>query len=305
MSKREIIVGARGSALSLQQARGVLERLRRERPEYRFSFREVITRGDRIKREFSPFEIGVFVKELEEALLAGKVDIAVHSLKDLPCVLSSGLVLAAVSERLCPNDVFLSRDGLPFSRMPAKAVIGTSSARRRSQLLNLRKDICLTGMRGNIDTRLRKLREGRVDAIVCAFCALQRLNKTEISTELLGDKDFLPAPGQAALGLEARADDREALDLAKVLHHELTAECVSVERDFLKALGGGCHLPLGVLAGKEGDLLRARGYVGTLDGSRAIKVEAEVLPEKSSFLGRKLADLAIAEGAMEILKDIK
>lgn len=295
------MIGARGSALSIRQARGVIDSLQECNPSVRFRFVPVVTRGDRIKQELSCAEIGVFVKEIEAALLSREVDIAVHSLKDLPVALPAGLVLGAVTQRLDPGDVFISRDGIAFAQLPSGTKIGTGSVRRRSQICLLRKDLEPVPIRGNIDTRLRKLKEGEIEGIICAQCALWRLEVSGIKAEALPLDDFLPAPGQAALGLEIRSDDKEAAGMLADLDHQPTALCIKIERDFLSALGGGCHLPLGALAEVKGESVRVRGYLARPDGSKVIRVEKTALLAQAEGLGRLLAKEAIARGAKEIL----
>ncbi len=305
MSKQKVVIGARGSALSLKQAEAVSSFLRTRFSSLDFEFRSIVTRGDRIKQELSTAEIGVFVKEIEEALLRGEIDMAVHSLKDLPVCLAGGLKLGAVTRRLSANDVLISREGIGLDHLPAGAVIATSSVRRRAQLLSRRRDISLVSIRGNIDTRLRKLNSDPIDGIICAFCALQRLGLEQRASEILSPDIFLPAPGQGALGIEIRSDDQEMIKIAGCLNDRDTFLSVSVERDFLNALGGGCHLPLGALATIEGDMLQARGCVVCPDGARMIRVEKKVPLDQAGKLGKVLAEEAIVRGAKEILDECR
>lgn len=305
MSKQRVAIGARGSALSLKQAEAVSVFLQKQFPSLCFEFKPIVTRGDRIKQELSTAEIGVFVKEIEEALLRGEIDMAVHSLKDLPTRLAPELSLAAVTSRFSANDALVSKQGIDLDRLPAQAVIATSSVRRRAQLLSYRKDLSLVSIRGNIDTRLRKLNGDAIDGIICAFCALQRLGLEQRASQVLSSDVFLPAPGQGALGIEIRSDDQEMIKLACCLNDQNTFLSVSVERDFLNALGGGCHLPVGALATIENGMIRAQGCVARPDGSRLIRVEKTAALVRATGLGKSLAEEAIARGAKEILDECR
>lgn len=303
MFKKKIIVGARGSTLSIKQAEEVIQLLQINFPSYTFIFKPIATKGDKLKHALSN-ERGMFVKEIEAALLKEEIDVAVHSLKDLPTELPKELLLGAVTKRLMPNDVFIPRTKETFLKLKRGSLIGTSSTRRKSQVLLLRRDVCVVALRGNVDTRLRKLKEGRIDGIICAWCALRRLGVKNVRMEKLSLGDFLPAPAQGSLGIEVRIKDKEMRKIIKCINDEHTSLCVKVERDFLKHLGGGCRLPLGAYAQVKGGFVQAQGFVAQPDGLRAIRVKETTPIDQAHDLGKKLARRAIEKGALEILASL-
>jgi hydroxymethylbilane synthase len=296
-----ILIGTRGSALALAQAEGVARQLRDLGA--RVELRIIKTTGDRVQGPPEmPAEKGVFVKEIEAALLAGEVRLAVHSLKDLPTDLKPGLLIAAVPLRADPRDALISR-GQRLADLPRGARVGTSSPRRRAQLLRVRPDLEMLPVRGNVDTRLRKLAAGDYDAIVLAAAGLERLGLGGRIVERLACEVCLPAPGQGALAVEARAGDEEAIGIARRIEDAASRACVEAERALLAGLGGGCRVPIGALAEAEGAALRLRGVVASPDGARAVFGEKVGERERPQELGRLLAeDLAaqLDDAAIEI-----
>jgi hydroxymethylbilane synthase len=265
---------------------------------------EIETSGDRV-RDVALTQIGgdgVFTKEIQRALLAGTVDVAVHSLKDLPTTHVEGLTLAAVPARGPVGDVFVSRRHARFDELPTGAVVGTSSLRRRAQALHRRPDLRPVNLRGNVETRLRKLEAEGLDAIILARAGLERLGLSGHVTEVLDPAWMLPAVGQGALGLECRADDREALALLGPLNDLPTRQAVLAERAMLRGLGGGCLVPVGALAALRGEELALRGVVLPPDGTRRVEVEAAGVAERPEALGQRVAEALLARGARELLE---
>ncbi len=242
MSERTFIVGTRGSALALTQTGFVVEALRKAHPNARFETRTIHTEGDRSTAALSELGgRGVFVIEIERALLARKIDIAVHSLKDLPADETTGLTIAAVYEREDPRDVLVSREGLALDRLPSAAVVGTGSPRRAAQVVALRPDLRIADIRGNVDTRLRKVEDGEYDATVLAAAGLSRLGWLDRATQIFETDQMLPAVGQGALAVQTRTDDVDAVAAVSALDHAATRAAVTAERAFERRLGGGCH----------------------------------------------------------------
>jgi hydroxymethylbilane synthase len=245
---------------------------------------------------------GLFVKELETALEDGRADLAVHSLKDVPMLLPEGFALAAIGEREDPRDAFVSNDYASLHDLPAGSVVGTSSLRRESQLRARFPHLNIQPLRGNVQTRLRKLDEGQYAAIILAAAGLKRLGLGErIRTEISSD-DSLPAVGQGALGIECRADRQDVIAALQPLHHAETAACVFAERAMSRRLAGSCQVPLGGFAQAQADgTLRMRGFVATPDGSRMLRAEALGTVEDPEYLGEQVAEALLAQGAGEIL----
>jgi hydroxymethylbilane synthase len=291
-------IGTRGSALALWQARHVQERLASLGHEA--TLQEITTTGDRIQDR--RLEVvggkGAFLKEIEEALLAGEVDLAVHSLKDVPTALPAGLSLVAILERADPRDVLVS-GGARLSELRAGARVGTTSLRRRSLVRALRPELELEDLRGNVDTRLRRLREGRFDAILLAMAGLARLGRASEATEALDPREFVPAPGQGAIAIECRDDDVAIRSALTALDHAATARAVAAERAFLAALGGGCNVPLGAHAFAAGGDLELVAFVASPDGSAMLRGERR--GSDAAALGRALAEDLVARGARALM----
>lgn len=298
MSARPLVIGSRGSALALWQAEHVKARLAAAGHETRIEV--ITTTGDRVldRRLQAVGGKGAFLKEIEEALQARDVDLAVHSLKDVPTELPAGLHLVATLERADPRDAFLSRDRIAFADLPQGAKVGTTSLRRQAQLRALRPDLAISDLRGNVDTRIRKLREGEYDAILLAMAGLTRLGLLAEVTEPLAAELLLPAPGQGAIAIECRQDDPDTAAAVASLHHPATHAAITAERSFLAALGGGCNVPLGAFAQGEGELW-LRVFVAREDGSRILRGERR--GADAAGLGRALAEELLAQGASELL----
>jgi hydroxymethylbilane synthase len=296
-------IGTRGSPLALWQARHIAERLRPLVAPRAVELVEIETSGDRI-RDVALTQIGgdgVFTKEIQRALLAGSVDVAVHSLKDLPTSVIDGLTLAAVPKRGPVGDAFLSHKHRGFDLLPNGAVVGTSSLRRRSQALYRRPDLQLVNLRGNVETRLHKLDEQDLDAIILAEAGLQRLGLEAEITELLDPQWMLPAVGQGALGLECRTDDALTLGLLERLNDGPTRQAVLAERAMLRGLGGGCLVPVGVCSRVEGDRLLLRGAVLSPDGKQRVAAEHGGAMIEAEAVGQQLVVMLLASGAKELL----
>ncbi len=296
-------IGTRGSPLALWQARHVADCVRPLAAPRAVELVEIETSGDRI-REAALTQIGgdgVFTKEIQRALLDDSVDVAVHSLKDLPTTFIAGLTLAAVPSRGPAGDAFVSHKHRRFDELPHGAVVGTSSLRRRSQALHRRPDLKLVNLRGNVETRLRKLDEQNLDAIILAEAGLQRLGLGSAITELLDPQWMLPAVGQGALGLECRADDAITLGLLDRLNDGPTRQAVQAERAMLRGLGGGCLVPVGVCSHVEGERLRLRGAVLTPDGKQRVEGEHSGAAREAEVVGQQLAEMLLASGAREVL----
>ena len=296
-------IGTRGSRLALAQASQVAEQLRPLVAPRGVTLVEVQTRGDQSAN--TPLSQiggdGIFTKEIQRALLAGVVDIAVHSLKDLPTAAVDGLVLAGVPERAPVEDVLVSRPQRCFDGLSAGARVGTGSLRRRAQVLHRRPDLQVVDIRGNIETRLRKMNEGQVDALVLAYAGLERLGFADIIAEKLSLEWMLPAVGQGALGLECRAMDQTTIQLVRRLDHGLTHRAVKAERALLAAIGGGCLVPVGVAATISDGVLRLRAVVLDPEGRRRLEEQIAGNELEAETLGRALADRLVAKGAREML----
>ncbi len=301
---RPLVLGTRGSALAVRQAQLVQARLEACHPAHPVRLQTISARADR--EPDRPLDAlggeGVFVKELEAALLAGDIDAAVHSLKDMPLAMPDGLHLVAVLAREEPRDALVSRDGRRFAELPQGARLGTSSLRRRSQLLRRRRDLDVLEIRGNVETRLRKLDDGRYDAIVLAACGLLRLGLGRRITEYLDLELMVPEPGQGALAIEARRDDDELTAWLAPLDDSVARACADAERAFLDALGGGCRVPIAAYAVSEGDQLDLVGTVVAPDGSAAVRGRQRGPIAQPAVLGRTLARQLRAEGAETILQ---
>ncbi|HZC04634.1 MAG TPA: hydroxymethylbilane synthase [Ktedonobacterales bacterium] len=334
-----IVVGSRGSALALWQTNWALDRVREREPEASFSVQTITTQGDHTQAQNTPLarlgDKGLFVAELERALLAGSLDVAVqpmndhalaqaevqaemqaerggidaavHSLKDLPSVVTTGLTLAAITEREDPRDALVSRAGLRLDELPEGATVATSSLRRRAQLLHRRPDLRIVDIRGNVDTRLRKtLAADGPDATILAAAGMRRLGLERHITELLPVETLVPAAGQGALAIETRTSDRRARRMLRVIDHLPTRRAVTAERTVLAALGGGCLLPLGAHAtvSADGETMRLLAVVASPDGKRLLRVERTGKATRPVALGRLVARELLRQGAGEIVRAV-
>ena len=297
-----IRIGSRGSQLALWQANHIADALRRAGHEVTIEI--IRTTGDALQNvAFNKVGTkGMFTKEIEEALLANKIDLAVHSLKDLPTELAAPFTIAAIPPRIDPRDAFVSVKYASFASLPSDARIGTSSLRRQSQLLAQRRDVELVEFRGNVDTRLRKLSEGVVHAVILASAGLERLERTEWIRERFSSLVLCPAPGQGALAIETRADDPETLAAVAFLDDVPSRFAVTAERAALAELGGGCHVPIGVYCEPSPAGYIVTGVVAHPDGSALVRAELDHQREQSAEeLGQKLAHRLMEQGAREIL----
>jgi len=296
-------LGTRGSPLALWQANHVAARLRPVVAPRRVELVVIETHGDRDQASAlaAMGGFGVFTKAIQLAILEGRADVAVHSLKDLPTIPTEGLELVAVPPRGPTGDAFVSRKHRRFDELPEGAVVGTSSLRRRASVLNRRPDLALIDLRGNVDTRLRKLDEQNLDAIILAEAGLVRLGLAERITEILDPSWMLPAVGQGAIGLECRADDEETRHFVEALRDPETFARVTAERAMLSALGGGCLVPIGATSKVADALLTIRGAVLSPDGKRRVVATHQGPAETPLAVGQELAAMLLAEGAGELL----
>jgi len=298
-------IGTRGSDLALTQSRHVRGLLGGTDAD--IPLEVITTTGDRFL-DVSLQRIGgkgVFTKELEEALLAGRVDLAVHSLKDLPTENPPGLLVAALLVREDPRDALVAARGLGLAALPSGSRVGTSSLRRRSQLLARRPDLTVEDLRGNVPTRLKRVEEGRYDAIVIAAAGLRRLGLADRITELIDEEIMLPAPGQGVLAIQTRADDEATIAAVRRLHDEAASAEATAERAFLAGLGGGCLVPVGARGRVTGDRLRLDGVVGHPTGRPVVRDAAVGAASDAAEIGRALAATVLAHGAREILAEVR
>lgn len=297
MSK--FIVGSRGSALALRQTEQVVGALQRLYPEVEFNIKSIRTEGDRASTV--PLARlggqGLFVKELEAALLREEIDLAVHSMKDVPTEIPAGLTLGAAIKREDARDALVSRWGRPLAQLPRGARLGTSSPRRAAQLVAFRGDFQIIPLRGNVDTRLTKACTAEYDGVILAAAGLARLGLSDRITEYISPALCLPAVGQGAITVEWRANDEEVARLVAPLNDAATWQAVTAERAFLRGLGGGCHVPIAALAVVDGEVLKIEGMVATVDGSRLLHATASGDADKAEELGFILADRLLSMGA--------
>ena len=295
-------IGSRGSMLALAQSNWVKQRLIEHYPDLPVELTIIKTSGDRFVD--TPVTAiggkGVFTKEIEDALLINEIDIAVHSMKDLPSELPGGLVIAAVPEREDARDVLVSREKLNLNDLRSGARVATGSLRRRAQLLYHRGDLAITAIRGNVDTRLRKLDRGEADALIMAAAGLKRIGRTECISEYLSDDVCVSAVAQGALGIESRADG-SMREMLAFLHDSSTHAEVSAERSLLQRLGGSCHVPIGARARVEGVTLKMIGIVASPDGKSLCKAMISGQAHDGAKLGRQLAEQLLKDGADKIL----
>lgn len=303
---QQITIGTRGSQLALWQANWVKDEIRLRHPGVEVVVKVISTKGDRVLDVSLPKlgeqGKGLFTKELEEAIFDGHLDLAVHSLKDLPTELPPGLQIGAFCKREDVRDALVARDGiLSFDELPRRGSVGTSSLRRQAQLLAARLDLLIQPVRGNVDTRLRKLDRGEFDAVVLAAAGLHRLGYTNRITQYLAPDFIVPAVGQGALAIETRKNDTAVNEIVLALDHEVTRLACTAERAFLKGLGGGCLVPIAAHAEIEAGLLRLTGLVANPDGSESVRGELSGHLNNAEALGQELADDLLSKGAGRIL----
>ena len=306
MKARNIVIGSRGSQLALWQANWVKSALERLHSNADIDIRIIATSGDKIQ-DVPLSKIGgkgLFVKEIEEALLANEIDLAVHSMKDVPMELPTELGISVITKRENPLDALISKNGEKLADLPQGATIGTSSLRRSSQLLKYRDDFKIHPLRGNVDTRLRKVEEGKYDAILLASAGLNRLGWANRITEEISHDILLPAMGQGALGIETRLDDTKIYDFISTLNHEQTHYAVSAERSLVGRLDGGCQVPIGAYARVEKGLITLKGLVASLDGEIIYKLENVGPVDDAINIGQELGAQLLKMGANEILEKL-
>ncbi len=301
-----IKIGTRGSLLALTQSNWIKGLIEAQHPGTTVELVKIVTRGDKILDV--PLAMvggkGLFVKEIEEALLSREVDIAVHSMKDVPSELPAELHIGIVTKRENPYDAFISGKYANLAGMPAGARVGTSSLRRKAQIAALRPDLVIEDLRGNLDTRLRKLDEGRYDAIILAAAGLNRLKMSDRATCYFTAEEMLPAVAQGAVGIELRKADSELLAGLSFMADYATEVCVRAERSYLHRLEGGCQVPLAGFATLSGNELTMTGLIASVDGSRIIKKMMTSRPEDAATIGRTLAEELLAMGGREILEAV-
>lgn len=304
--KQHIKIGTRGSLLALWQANWVKSALTERFPGLTVDLEIIKTQGDKIL-DVPLAKVGgkgLFVKEIEEALLSRAVDIAVHSMKDMPSEIPDGLCIGAIPERENPKDAFVSRNGQKLEDLPQSARVGTSSLRRSAQLKILRPDLEIVSLRGNLDTRLKKLESGNLDAVVLAAAGLRRMGFADRITQYLDENTMLPAVGQGALCIECRENDSEIRRIVTVLDHAESRTVVLGERAFLHRLEGGCQVPIAAHGKLEGNRFTLCGLVASLDGKTVIKDSLSGFKEESENIGIQLAQTLLGKGAREILAQL-
>ncbi len=305
-------IGTRDSMLAMAQAKSVASLLKITDAAPEIEIVTLKTSGDRAKAKPVAGATGVFTKEIEKALLRGRIDLAVHSMKDLPTTLPGGLCIGAVPGRLNPLDVLVARDGKRLDELKPGATVGTGSPRRRAQILARRADLQVVPLRGNLDTRLRKVHEGEIDCAVVAMAGMMRLGRASEASEILMGEVMLPAPGQGALAVEARSDDRRVLEIVRAINHPDSLNEVTAERALLRATGAGCRTPLGALARygpvwarTDGGRLVLKAVVLDADGRRWCAVWQDGVPSEAEEIGKRAAEILIEKGAGELIKSAR
>ena len=305
MPPKQLRIGTRASQLALWQANWVKSELEKKYPGMEVTLTKIKTIGDKIL-DVPLAQVGgkgLFVKEIEEAMLRGEIDIAVHSMKDVPTEFPEGLGLHCITEREDPRDAVISRK-TKFTDLPQGARIGTSALRRQAQLLKVRPDLQMVIIRGNVETRIRKLDEDNLDAVILAAAGLKRLGFTEKVAEYLDTDLSIPAIGQGALGIECRLDDETIKQTIDFFNHPDTAWAVRAERALLKRCEGGCQVPIAAHGTVSGDQLRLTGFIAAVDGSRSVRGEIYGPVSECEQLGIKLADQLLADGGKTILEEV-
>lgn len=298
-----IKVGTRGSKLALTQTNAVVESLKKAVPEIQVEICVIKTSGD-IMQDVSLLQIGgqgVFVKEIEEALLSGSIDLAVHSMKDVPGDIPEGLTFAAILPREDVRDVLVSKGRIKFEFLPKGAKIGTGSLRRGAQIKSILPDVNVIPLRGNIDTRLKKIETENLTGVILAAAGMKRLGYVETVTQFLPTEIMLPAVGQGALGLQVRKEDTKLAEYCGRLNHATTAAEVTAERSYLRALGGGCRLPIAAYGLLEGKRLTLEGLVAAPNGSSVIRDKVWGELREAEDMGRRLADMIMERGGKKLL----
>jgi hydroxymethylbilane synthase len=301
-----IIIGTRGSALALAQTSWIRDRILHHFPEADVSLKVIRTSADKDTTSSlrSPSTVGVFVKELEQALLDKEIDIAVHSMKDVPTQIAPGLQIAAIPEREDARDALIANHAKSVLELPHGSLVGTGSIRRQAQLLALRPDLKIMDIRGNVDTRLKKLQEGMYDAIILACAGLRRLGlQNRISSPLDFDQ-MLPAPGQGALAVETRGSDSQMNAIAGALNHAPTAIAVMAERKFLQRMGGGCNIPIAIYARIEQTAIVMDALVASPDGKRVLRASIQENLNKADEAAASLAERLLAQGGGALLEEV-
>jgi len=304
--KGQLRIGTRGSDLALKQTQWVAERLKEKFPGLPVEITVIKTKGD-IMQDVSLVKIGgkgVFVREIEEALLRDEIDIAVHSMKDVPVELPDGLEIGVITEREDPRDVLISRDGRKLDELPHGARIGTGSLRRGFQIKNLLPDIEIVALRGNLNTRIRKVETDSLDGVVVAAAGIRRMGWVHRVSQFIPVEMMLPAVGQGALGIELRGNDKKVRDTVSFVNHPSTWLEVTAERSFLRWLGGGCRLPIAAYGKRNGDALVLMGLVGDRDGRVMIRDTVRGRVEDGEVLGKKLAENILSRGGRAILESV-
>lgn len=304
--KASLKIGTRQSLLALWQSNYIAACLRKQYPDCEVTLKKIVTKGDKIL-DVPLAQIGgkgLFTKEIEEEILDGTVDLAVHSLKDMPTVLPEGLCLTAITERANVGDAFVSNKYNSFAELPEGAVLGTSSLRRKAQLLAARPDLQIVDLRGNVDTRLRKLDEGQMDAIILAAAGLERLGYKDRIKEVIPPSVCLPAVGQGALAIECRSNDPEVREMLDFLNHLPTRIATSAERAFLGLVEGGCQVPIGVHADVVNDEIKIEAIIASLDGQTLLRQTTSGKAEDAEDLAKALGNDMLAHGGQEILATI-
>jgi hydroxymethylbilane synthase len=304
---RSITVGTRGSTLALAQTRWVVSRLKEEWPDTDFRIQTISTKGDRSQESLSSMaakgDKGFWVKEIEDALLSSRIDIAVHSLKDLPTLQPEGLEVASIPQRVDARDVLIGKEGMKrLAELPQGARIGTSSVRRKAFLRAYRPDLQIIDLRGNIETRLGALSSGDYDAIILAAAGLIRLELRPRIDEFLEADVMLTAPGQGALALETRTEDDLSVEVAYAIHDRNTDDRITAEREFLAGLGAGCMAPVGAHATIKAGMVTLEGWVGAVDGSQVIRATTSGDVAECADLGAELAQDMLAQGAAALIE---
>jgi hydroxymethylbilane synthase len=307
MTKRHITIATRESPLAMRQAETIRDLLIAQHPHLSVDFLGITTQADK-RLEVSVLEVGgkgAFVKELEEALLDGRADMAVHSMKDVPMVLPTGLCLPVIGKREEPRDAFVSNQYQSLAQLPANASVGTSSLRRQTQLLAIRSDINLLSLRGNINTRLKRLDQGDYDAIILAAAGLKRMQLGDRIRSYLSIEESLPAAGQGALGVECRLDDMATQALIAPINDPVTHTCVIAERALCRQLNGGCQVPVAAYAHIQHGKLILKGLVASRDGVRILRVRLEGELVNAESMGIRAADELLQQGAEKILREFR